>query len=374
MKKRIIRLLTLLLALALLAGCGSIAPKEKTLILSERTAEPDSEAEGSSQGFEVKKITRLSLDKLDPSGIHPDMDEAVIGWMDEDNLVAMSVQTVTIEADPDEQSEVEQPTERILTQFVRINYQYGFYDPILTLTEVAAECFDVSADGQLVALVAGNTMDVYSFANGQLQRSCTRQVLASRVTFAQSGHDLYFTAAGDVKLLEKLDVDTGSAEGVLGGKSYRALAASDKALLLYTQTGGAEQLSYLAGDLVLEDVLTGGSTASCCILSTGEALVVYDRTLFLIGPDGAQAVDSGVTAFDIASDGMHIAYARRNEDGTVDIRVGYWGGSRIINDKLVYKYLGIDVSAMYFSPDMRKLYLQGADEHGVRAALTFEFQ
>ena len=171
MKKRIIRLLTLLLALALLAGCGSSAPKEKTHILSERTAEPDSEAEGSSQGFEVKKITRLSLDKLDPSGIHPDMDEAVIGWMDEDNLVAMSVQTVTIEADPDAQSEVEQPTERILTQFVRINYQYGFYDPILTLTEVAAECFDVSADGQLVALVAGNTLDVYSFANGQLRSS-----------------------------------------------------------------------------------------------------------------------------------------------------------------------------------------------------------
>ena len=152
------------------------------------------------------------------------------------------------------------------------------------------------------------------------------------------------------------------------------LAAGDKAQLLYIQSGGKEQLSYLSGGQLTEDVLTGGSSASACILSTGEALVVYDRTLFLIGPDGAQAVDSGVTAFDIASDGMHIAYARRNEDGTVDIRVGYWGGSRIINDKLVYKDLGIDVSAMYFSPDMRKLYLQGADEHGVRAALTFEFQ
>ena len=374
MKNHIIRLLTLLLALALLTGCGSIAPKEKTLILSESPAEPTGEEEGASQGFEVKKISRLSLDKLDPSGIHPDMDDAVIGWIDADNLVGMSVQSVPVEVDPDAQTAVEQPTERIQTQFVRINYQYGFCDPILTLSEVAAECFDVSADGQLVALVAGNTLDVYSFANGQLRSSYTRQVLASRVTFAQSGHALYFTPAGDFKQLERADVDNGTSQVLLSGKSYRVLAASDKAQLLYTQSGGKEQLGYLTGGVLTEDVLTGGNSASACMLATGEALVVYDRTLYLIGPDGAQAVDSGVTAFDIAPDGMHIAFARRNEDGTVDIRVGYWGGSRIINDRLVYKDLGVSVGAMYFSPDMRKLYLQGADEHGARAALTFEFQ
>lgn len=372
MKQRNFRLLALLLALALLAGCGSIAPREKTLILSESAVQPDSGEEGSSQGFEVKKIVRLSLDKLDPNGIHPDLDEAVIGWMDEDNLAAMSVQAVPVQ--PETQEDADPPGERVVTQFMRINYQYGFSDPILTLSEVSAECFDVSSDGQFVALVAGNTLDVYSFASGQLQRSCTRQVLASRVTFAQDGHDLYFTAAGEKKVLEKLDVDSGDTEGVLGGASYRAAAASDKAVLLYTQSGGKEQLSYLADDTLCEDVLTDGSLGSSCVLNTGEALVVYGRTLYRIDSSGAQAVGSGITAFDIASDGMHIAYAHRNEDGTVDIRVGYWGGSRIINDKLVYKDLGISVGVMYFSPDMRKLYLQGSDAHGARAALTFEFQ
>ena len=49
-----------------------------------------------------------------------------------------------------------------MTQFVRINYQYGFLDPILTLGNLEAECFDVSADGSLVAYVAGNILDIYS--------------------------------------------------------------------------------------------------------------------------------------------------------------------------------------------------------------------
>ena len=68
MNKKIIAL-TAALAL-LLTGCAG-APKEKTLILSEpvaETAAPDAPAQMS---FEVRKINRLSLEKLDHSGIHP---------------------------------------------------------------------------------------------------------------------------------------------------------------------------------------------------------------------------------------------------------------------------------------------------------------
>lgn len=74
MNKKIIAL-TAALAL-LLTGCAG-APKEKTLILSEpvaETAAPDAPAQMS---FEVRKINRLSLEKLDPSGIHPSLQEAV---------------------------------------------------------------------------------------------------------------------------------------------------------------------------------------------------------------------------------------------------------------------------------------------------------
>lgn len=85
-------------------------------------------------------------------------------------------------------------------------------------------------------------------------------------------------------------------------------------------------------------------------------------------------VQQGVLAFDLAPDDMHMAFALRNEDGSVDVRVGYWGGSKIINDKLVYKDLGLEVNAMYFSPDLYKLYLQGIGEASGLTAYTFEFQ
>ena len=71
---------------------------------------------------------------------------------------------------------------------------------------------------------------------------------------------------------------------------------------------------------------------------------------------------------------MHIAFAKLNDDGTTDIRIGYWGGARIINDKLTYKDFSVAVGRMFFSPDMHKLYLQGADDGGVLSAFTFEFK
>ena len=71
---------------------------------------------------------------------------------------------------------------------------------------------------------------------------------------------------------------------------------------------------------------------------------------------------------------MHIAFAKLNDDGTTDIRIGYWGGARIINDKLTYKDFGVAVGRMFFSPDMHKLYLQGADDGGVLSTFTFEFK
>lgn len=374
MKRRILTLLALIAALALLAGCGSIAPKEKTIVLSEQAAQPDqSGSDAVRQSFEVKKIARLSLEKLDPDGIHPDLSRGVIGWIDNDNLAAMSVQYNAVEQESD--AEVEQTEQRVFTQFVRINYQYGFYDPILTLADVEAECFDLSADGRLAAYVAGNELSVYDLGSGQSVLTTMRQVLASRVTFAQQGNEMYFTDAGDEKKLERVNPLTGATSVVRDGKSYRVLAADGDVQLICTQSGGEEQISFRADDVFCEDLLTGGKSGSACVLPSGQALFCYRADLYLADQSGAQCAAESVTAFDIASDGMHIAYALENEDGTVDIRVGYWGGSRIINDKLTYKDIGMNVRAMYFSPDMRKLYLQGTNpDTGALQAYSFEFQ
>lgn len=369
MKKRLFGLLTCLLALTLLAGCSSIAPKEKTIILSEKAVQPEDEQnEPFAQSFDVGRINKIPLDKLNPTGDHPDVNKAVIGWIDNDNLAAMSVQTVV-----NEEGETAEP--RIMTQFLRIHSRYGFYDPVLTLGDVAAECFDLSADGSLAAYVAGNRLDVYSLGSGTLVQTLQRQVLASRVTFAQEGHDVYFTEAGDEKLLERLNADNGVTAGILSGKSYRVLAASGGNMVVCTQSDGAETLSYLGDGDFTEALLDKKSrAASCRILSDGAGLVAYGGDLYLMDDKGVHDAGEGVTAFDIGSDGMHIAYAQRNADGTVDIRIGYWSGSRIINDKLTYKDIGVNVSAMYFSPQLDKLYLQGRDETGQLTAYTFEFQ
>ena len=376
MRCKLLKMLACLLVLTCLAGCGAIAPKEKTIILSEDTVKQENvENDPTAQSFEVKKIVKLSMDKLNPTGNHPDVNKAVVGWIDNDNLAAMTVQTVSVGAETENTDEVQQPTERVMTQFVRIHAQYGFYDPILTLADVEAECFDISADGALAAYIEGNRLDVYSLHSGSLVQTLTRQVLASRVTFAQQGHEVYFTAAGDDKLLEKLDADSGATQGILAGKSYRALAVGEEGMVICTQSDGVETLGYYGGKTFQEDLLgANGRTNSCCVLQNGKGLAAYDGDLYLLDEKGVTLAGADVLAFDIGSDDMHIAYAQRNADGTVDIRIGYWSGSRIINDKLTYKDIGVKVNAMFFSPDLAKLYLQGRDESGQLTAYTFEFR
>ena len=97
----------LLVSLLLLTGCRAIAPREKTLLLSEPAATPTPTSEPQSAlRFEVRRITNIPLERLDPTGDHPDLSEAVVGWLDENNLIAMSVQRAVQEtASPEEAAE-----------------------------------------------------------------------------------------------------------------------------------------------------------------------------------------------------------------------------------------------------------------------------
>lgn len=49
----------------------------------------------------------------------------------------------------------------------------------------------------------------------------------------------------------------------------------------------------------------------------------------------------------------------QNLDGTVDVTVGRWSGTHIINKKVIYKNIGDTVSRMLFSPNSLRLYVEG---------------
>lgn len=276
MRKKIRRLAAACLALLLLSGCHSIAPQEKTIILSEPTATPAASNEPqSSLRFEVRRITNIPLDRLDPTGDHPNPAEAVIGWIDANNLVAMTVQSAQTGTEAEETAQTSpQPTAEDdegvrMTQFVRINYQYGFLDPILTLGNLEAECFDVSADGSLVAYVAGNILDIYSLHNGGRMRR-SRATFCLRVVFAQDGHELYFTAAGEDRKMESIQAETGEVTLVLPGMAYRPLAVSEKGMLFYLLSQGTQEVGYASQAGTEEELLTGGTAGSAYILSSGD--------------------------------------------------------------------------------------------------------
>ena len=58
-------------------------------------------------------------------------------------------------------------------------------------------------------------------------------------------------------------------------------------------------------------------------------------------------------------DGLYVAVAVQNLDGTVDVTVGRWSGTHIINKKVIYKNIGDTVSRMLFSPNSLRLYVEG---------------
>ena len=208
-----------------------------------------------------------------------------------------------------------------------------------------------------------------------VERTPIAHTTQSVQSFRGSSSHIHNPEAGDEKLLEKFNADNGVASGVLSGKSYRVLDANDHGMVVCTQADGSQVLGYYDGQNFQDELLDKKARAgSCGVLPDGEGLVVYGGDLYLLNEDGVKLAGDSVTAFDIAPDGMHIAFSRRNDDGTVDILVGYWSGSRIINEKLTYKDLGIEVNAMYFSPNQDRLYLQGLDETGALTAYTFEFR
>ena len=364
-------LLALVLLMIMLSGC--MAPKGKTIILNEPD-ESENNVPVLSSDFEVKRVVPVAMDKIDPDGLHPDARRALCGWKDSERLLVMSVSKSTLPQDALPEGTVEQQTERTLTQFATLNYQYGFFDPLFALTDVRVDCGEVSPDGKYVACIAGNTLSVYSLSGGSLLSSVSRDVYAPRVTFSKDGTTVYFTSAGETKRLEALDVLTGQVRTVQDAKSYRVLCGDKDNLLLTVVSQGTEEISFLSGGTMRAALLTGKKSGNACLLSDGSALLVYGDGLFRIsGSSGAVLLQSGITAFAYDEESKYIAYALRSTDGSIDVCLGSFDQGTLEKGNLAYKDNEIGISTLCWGTDLRRLYVQGADKQNVQRSYVIEF-
>ena len=366
-------LFALVLLLVLLSGCASLSPKGKTILLDE-SEESAENVLPLSADFEVKRVVPVSLDKIDPDGLHPDVKHAMCGWMDNERLQVFSVCTSTLSKDVLPEGAVEQQTERVLTQFATLNYQYGFFEPVLTLADLRADCCGVSEDGKMMACIAGNTLSVYNMTDGKLLTSLNRDILAPRVTFAKGENKVYFTSTGEQKRLEVLNLDTLAARTVLDERSYRVLCGNSENMLLTVVSQGSEEISYFKGGTLYSAVLSGKRSGTACLLPDGSALLVYGDDLYRVTTDGAALLQSGINAFAFDERTGHIAYVQRNADGTNDINIGAYENGIFDRGRLAYKDTGLAVSNLLFNSDLHKLYVQGTNDQSEQKAYVVEFE
>ncbi len=367
---RKVRLFCLILALLLLTGC-TMAPKAKTIMLVEAEEENEPAVETS---HEMKRTVQVPLDKIDPNGLHPDLKRAVKSFSDNERLFVMSVRLNSLSTDQLPEGSVEQQTERVLTQFGTLNYQYGFFDPVLALSDVSAECFDVSSDGKYVACIAGNTLYVYRLSDGALVQSQSRDLLLGRVTFGKDSAVLYFGTGGESKRLEALNVEDGSLRTVVEGKSYRELVTDNSTHLLTVVSQGTEEISLLKNGTIYEGLLSGSRSGGAELLPDGMALLQYGSDLFCISDMGAVLLMPSCSAFAVSPDGGTIAYALNNADGTVDVCIAAWQDGTVNDSVVAYKNVGLNVSTLLMPEDGSRIYVQGTDKNGAASALVIEFQ
>lgn len=364
MRKKLISVCACLL-LCVLAGCNMIAPEEKTYILRETTPVPMETAAIPSTGFEMKKMYTLPLDKLNPEGLVPDPLKCVIHWLDNDNMLAMAVTSA-------EGGGVE-------AELGSISYQYGFYNELAALPRQVPENIAVSNDRtrvvyQLEDPTVGKYTVVYSLADGVQLRTIDTFRTYSPPLWNSNDDRLAFAASVNGKYcVTLLNLGDGTTRNV-GEMQSTALSVQDYL------SDGTLLVRHAAGDdgysLELIDTLNNqsstiftGKLSQCSALSESTALVLAGDTLRLIGKDSTagSVIEDSVQSYAFTDDRKNIALAQINMDGSVDIVIGQWGGSRVINKSILYKNIGADVTRMLFSPDSAKLYVEYTAVSGQQA-------
>ncbi|MDR3084730.1 MAG: hypothetical protein LBU47_00270 [Christensenellaceae bacterium] len=376
------RLLALALALALLlCACSPIGPRGRTLALHEPApSESPSAGQESSGGFLFKKRYAVALEKLNPEGQRPDTAEKrqIVGWLDDDSLLAVAYFTGE--------------SGGMTAELGKLSYQFGFYEGLLPLGDKAPEFVSLSRGREMLACQmeaegVGKYLVIYSLGEKREIFSVSSFRVRSLPVWAADDHALGVAAYASGKYTpSSIDIKSG-AVGKVGPEQSRALSILDfpaeGGLLLRREAGeeGVYSLEFQKNGgegSPLYSGYVGGATA----LSGDTALLLARDSLRLLAPgaDGVTAestIESAVAAYAFSGDRHSIALAQRNRDGSIDIYAGLFSSGKVVNKVLVYKNIegaGLgSVSRLLFSPDSKKLYVEGNSTAGLLQAVVLEF-
>ncbi|MDR2514370.1 MAG: hypothetical protein LBD02_04075 [Christensenellaceae bacterium] len=376
------RLIALAAALALLlSACSPIGPRGKTFALREPApSETPSAGQPSGGAFLFKKRYLVALEKLNPDGLRPETAEKrqVVGWLDDDSLLAVAY--------------FAGESGEMTAELGKLSYQFGFYEGIFPLGSQAPEFVSLSRGRQMLAYQTeaegvGKYLVLYSLLESRELLSVSSFRVRSLPVWAADDHALGVAAyASGEYTPSSIDVLNG-AVGKVGPEQSRALSILDfpaeGGLLLRREAGeeGVYSLEFQKNGSS-GGVLYSGYVGAATALSGDTALLLTRDSLRLlaVGEDGGgteSTIESGVAAYALTADQHAIALAQRNRDGSVDIYAGLFGAGKVVNKVLVYKNVegaGLgSVSRLLFSPDNKKLYVEGNSTAGLPQAVVLEF-
>lgn len=375
---RKIKWISLCMALLLfISGCSAVSPKEKTILLREQNgAAQEAASPGSVGSFEFRKRYTFPFDKLNPDGVKPPEAQGVIAWLDDDTLLALSCQLGQDGS--------------VTGEIGRVSYQYGFYEAVLGASENLPEFITLSRKKDTISYQLeneelGKYTVVYSLAS---QRELLRDANFRVRSLPIWSHDdrylgiaayvngRYAATAIDAKEGGSTSLEEAANEGI----SILDFL-SDGSLLLRRQSGEDRVYSLEMIDMNTKAVnkMFMGYVGAASALGPGSALVLSGNTLRYISPtaDGAVTLENGIQAYGFSENRQYIALAQLNMDGSVDIAIGRWSGSRVINKNTVYKNtenVNIKtVTRLLMSPDTKKLYVEGLNAAGAVEGVVLEF-
>ncbi len=369
MRKQIAVVLMLILCLCL-AAC-SIGPKEKTMLLREPSAAP-TETAAAGGSFEIKKQYTLPLDKLDQSGDLGASGVMVVDWLDGDNLLVLAAVSSA-------QGETE-------GELGAMSCQYGFYNPIKRTEGQIPEYVSLSPDKKVVSYQmqneeVGKYTVLYSLSMQRQVLSCDSFRVYSAPVWSRNSESLAAASVVNGQYgLTLIDVSQGSTTKVLESLEEEIAVLdylNDGTVLLRRGGEGGSTVELLNTKDGSTFTLPAGEVSQANGMSATGALALYGSSLRFVsaGPDESQVIDRGVQAYALTPNRLYAALAIKNMDGSVDLAIGRWSGTHIINKKIVYKNIGYNVGRMLFSPDNLRLYIEGesAADGRPHSAIVLEF-
>lgn len=362
------RCLALLFALVvLLCGC-SIGPKNVTRALNEPPSpSPATQAGLSGSGFSVKSRHVFPLEKLDPDSVKPETAQGVVDWLDNDQLFALSCTA------GENQGE-------IISELCSINYQFGFQNPVRVLDEGVPEFITLNHKKDTVS---------YQLENDDVGKYSVMYHLAAMRNIFEIDHyrvrSLPVWSPDDRHLGLAAYVNgrytTTLLDTMLGGEQALEEGSQQGVSVLDINEGGRVLIRRVIDERMYSLEILNPSDGSSNAIYTGGVNAAWllgdDSALVHVGEElritGQGVIESYIKAVAFSGDRQYVAFAQTNLDGSMDVYVGQWSGSKIINKQLVHKGIDFDVQRLLFSPDTNKLYTEGLRAGGSKYAVVFEF-